>query len=97
MSRCPASRLLLAALIGAWQLAASTGALADLLNLESFLVPSPAEIASALWENRSLLAENAWVTLQEILLGFLCGACRRPRLCRRCCASPRRCAAPSTR
>ena len=47
--------------------------LADVLNLESFLVPSPAEIASSLWENRSLLAENAWVTLKEILLGFLCG------------------------
>jgi putative hydroxymethylpyrimidine transport system permease protein len=64
--------LLLAALIGAWQLAASSGALADLLNLESYLVPSPSEIASSLWENRSLLAENSWVTLQEVLLGFLC-------------------------
>jgi ABC-type nitrate/sulfonate/bicarbonate transport system permease component len=63
----------LAALVGLWQLAAGTGVLADLLNVESFLVPSPAEIASALWENRSLLAENAWTTLQEILLGFLCG------------------------
>jgi ABC-type nitrate/sulfonate/bicarbonate transport system permease component len=62
-----------AALIGAWQLAASTGALANLLNVENFLVPSPAEIAEALWQNRSLLAENSWVTLQEILLGFLCG------------------------
>lgn len=64
---------LLATLIGAWQIAASTGAIADALNLKPFLVPSPAEIASALWENRSLLAENTWVTLQEILLGFLCG------------------------
>jgi ABC-type nitrate/sulfonate/bicarbonate transport system permease component len=64
--------LLLAALIGAWQIAASTGALADALNLESFLVPSPAEIAQAIWENRALLAENAWVTLREILLGFGC-------------------------
>jgi putative hydroxymethylpyrimidine transport system permease protein len=63
----------LAALVGAWQIAASSGALADLLGLESFLVPSPAEIASSLWENRSLLAENAWVTIQEILLGFLIG------------------------
>jgi len=61
---------LLAALVGAWQLAASSGALADLLNVESFLVPSPAEIADALWQSRSLLAENAWVTLREILLGF---------------------------
>ena len=64
---------LLAALIGLCQVAASTGALADLLGLEPFLVPSPAEIASSLWESRSLLAENAWVTLQEILLGFVCG------------------------
>jgi len=64
--------LFLAALIGLWQLAASTGALADLLGLEDFLAPSPAEIASAIWENRSLLAENAWVTLQEILIGFAC-------------------------
>jgi len=64
--------LFLAALIGLWQLAASTGALADLLGLEDFLAPSPAEIARAIWENRSLLAENAWVTLQEILLGFAC-------------------------
>jgi len=64
---------LLVALIGVWQVAASTGALADLLGLEAFLVPSPAEIASALWESRSLLAENAWVTLREIVLGFLIG------------------------
>jgi putative hydroxymethylpyrimidine transport system permease protein len=72
--------LLLAALFGAWQLAASTGALADVLGLESFLVPSPAEIAESLWENRSLLAENTWVTLREIVFGLGCallvgGAC----------------------
>ncbi len=62
--------LLLAALIGAWQVAASTGALADLLNLESYLVPSPAEIGESLWQSRGLLAENAWVTLREMLLGL---------------------------
>ena len=65
--------LLLAGLIAAWQVAASTGAIADALSLEDFLVPSPSEIASSLWENRSLLAENAWVTLREVLLGFACG------------------------
>jgi ABC-type nitrate/sulfonate/bicarbonate transport system permease component len=63
--------LLLGGLIAAWQVAADTGALADALNLEPFLVPSPSEIASSLWENRSLLAENAWVTLREVLVGFL--------------------------
>jgi ABC-type nitrate/sulfonate/bicarbonate transport system permease component len=67
-----APALLLAALIGIWQIAAASGALAGVLNLEDFLVPSPAEIASSLWESRLLLAENGWVTLREMLLGFLC-------------------------
>jgi NitT/TauT family transport system permease protein/putative hydroxymethylpyrimidine transport system permease protein len=70
MRRWVLPALLLAGLVGAWQVAASTGALADVLNVESFLVPSPVEIAEALWQSRSLLAENAWVTLREILLGF---------------------------
>lgn len=61
---------LLAALIGLWQLAASSGFMAEVMNLEDFLVPSPAEIANALWEQRSLLLENGWVTLQEIFVGF---------------------------
>lgn len=63
---------LIALLLALWQIAASTGAIADALNLEPYLVPSPAEIASSLWENRGLLAENAWVTLREMLLGILC-------------------------
>jgi putative hydroxymethylpyrimidine transport system permease protein len=62
--------LLLAGLIGAWQIAAETGAIADALHLEPVLVPSPSEIAESLWESRSLLAENAWVTLREVLIGF---------------------------
>jgi putative hydroxymethylpyrimidine transport system permease protein len=62
---------LIALLLVAWQLACSTGVIADALSLEDFLVPAPTEIASALWENRDLLAENAWVTLREILLGIL--------------------------
>lgn len=64
--------LVIAALVVGWQVAASTGAIADALSLEDFLVPSPAEIAESLWQNRSLLAENAWVTLKEVLLGFGC-------------------------
>ncbi|MDX6608394.1 MAG: putative hydroxymethylpyrimidine transport system permease protein [Solirubrobacterales bacterium] len=72
MKRWLLPTLLLAGLVGAWQLAAGTGALADLLNLESFLVPSPAEVAESLWQSRSLLAENAWVTLREMLLGLGC-------------------------
>lgn len=72
MKRWLLPALLLAGVIGAWQVAASSGALADVLGLEDFLVPSPGEIADSLWENRSLLAENAWVTLREVLLGFGC-------------------------
>ena len=64
--------LVLVGLVGLWQVAASTGAIAGALHIESFLVPSPFEIAEALWQNRSLLAENAWVTLKEVLLGFGC-------------------------
>jgi ABC-type nitrate/sulfonate/bicarbonate transport system permease component len=72
VSRWASPALVIAVLIGAWQIAATTGAIANALSLEPFLVPSPSEIATALGEERSLLADNAWVTLQEILLGFLC-------------------------
>jgi ABC-type nitrate/sulfonate/bicarbonate transport system permease component len=64
---------LIGALIGLWQIAASDRWIADALNLEPFLVPSPAEVGDALWSNRSVLWENAWVTLREILLGLLAG------------------------
>jgi ABC-type nitrate/sulfonate/bicarbonate transport system permease component len=72
MKRWALPALVLAALLGAWQAAASTGVLASALHLEAFLVPSPAEIAESLWQNRALLLENGWVTLQEVLLGFGC-------------------------
>ena len=62
--------LAVAALLGVWQLAASSGALADALGLDSFLVPSPAEIGDSLWNDRSLLADNAWVTGKEVVAGF---------------------------
>ncbi|MBS1884718.1 MAG: ABC transporter permease [Actinobacteria bacterium] len=65
--------LVLAALVGLWQIAASTGWIAEALNLEPFLVPSPAEVADALWSNRAVLWENTWVTLREILIGLLAG------------------------
>ena len=70
LSRLWPAVLVAAGLIGAWQLAASTGFLADALGLDSFLVPAPSEIARSLGEDRALLAENAWVTLEEVLAGF---------------------------
>lgn len=72
MKRWLLPALLLTGLVAAWQIAASTEALADLLGLEPFVVPSPVEIAESMWQNRELLAENAWVTLREVLLGFGC-------------------------
>jgi putative hydroxymethylpyrimidine transport system permease protein len=64
--------LVLILLVATWQVAASSGFLANVLNLEDFLVPAPSEIAKTLWEDRSLLADNGWVTLKEVLLGFGC-------------------------
>jgi len=59
------------ALLALWEIAAQSGAISDALRLEDFLVPAPSEIASTLWQDRAVLADNAWVTLQEVLLGFL--------------------------
>ena len=59
-----------AALIALWQLAAQWDLLADALDIEPFLVPAPSEIAESLWDDRELLAENAWVTLQEVVFGL---------------------------
>jgi len=63
--------LLLVTLLVLWQVAATTGLLAGLLGLDRFLVPAPSEIAAVLWEDRSLLAENALVTMTEVVIGFL--------------------------
>lgn len=73
MRRWALPAVTLIVLVGLWQVAASSGAMADVLGLEPFLVPSPAEIGEALWESRDVLAEDAWVTLREIVLGFLIG------------------------
>jgi putative hydroxymethylpyrimidine transport system permease protein len=72
MKRWLLSTVVIAILIGAWQVAANTGAIAAALHLEPFLIPSPSEIAKSLWINRELLAENTWVTLREVVFGFGC-------------------------
>jgi putative hydroxymethylpyrimidine transport system permease protein len=72
-----APAILLVSLLALWELAAQTGVLAGVFGIEDFLVPAPGEIGEALWEDRSLLADDAWVTLQEVVLGFglavICG------------------------
>lgn len=65
-----APALVIVVLVAAWELAAQWHLLADLLSIEDFLVPAPSEVAESLWQQRSLLAEDAWVTLREVLLGF---------------------------
>jgi putative hydroxymethylpyrimidine transport system permease protein len=57
-------------LLGLWQLAASLDVIANALRIEPFLVPAPSDIARSLWTDRSLLVDNGWVTLQEVLAGF---------------------------
>jgi ABC-type nitrate/sulfonate/bicarbonate transport system permease component len=69
-----APALVVIAALGLWELAARWDVLANLLEIEDFLVPAPSQIAEALWEDRSLLADNAWVTLQEVVLGFALAA-----------------------
>ena len=63
-----------AVLLGAWQLAARWDVIADALDIEPFLVPAPSDVADSLWSDRELLLDNAWVTVQEVLLGFLVAA-----------------------
>jgi putative hydroxymethylpyrimidine transport system permease protein len=58
------------ALLGLWELAARWDLISNALNIEDFLVPSPSDIAQSLWDDRSLLLSNGWVTLKEVLLGF---------------------------
>lgn len=39
-------------------------------DVKESTLPAPSAIAESLWENREMLAENAWVTIKEILIGF---------------------------
>jgi ABC-type nitrate/sulfonate/bicarbonate transport system permease component len=59
----PPAALLALGLI-AWEVAARAG------WVEDYLLPAPTEVAQALVEDRRLLLEDAWVTAQEVLLGF---------------------------
>jgi ABC-type nitrate/sulfonate/bicarbonate transport system permease component len=60
-----------AILLGVWELAARWDWISGALSIEDFLVPAPSDIAESLWRDRSLLADDAWVTVREVVLGFL--------------------------
>src|SRR5919108_5133047 len=59
-------------MLGLWEVAAQWDWIANALSIQDFLVPAPSDIATSLWRDRSLLADDTWVTLREVLLGFLC-------------------------
>jgi ABC-type nitrate/sulfonate/bicarbonate transport system permease component len=42
------------ALLGLWELAAQWDWISNALDIEDFLVPAPSDIATSLWEDRSL-------------------------------------------
>jgi len=56
------------ALIVVWQAVVIT------TGVQSFILPSPLKVAKALWFYRDLIAEHAWVTIIEVLLGMVIGA-----------------------
>ena len=56
---------LAAAILGGWQLYVA------LSGINEILLPPPSKVASALWSDRSLLASDAWVTIREIVYGYL--------------------------
>ncbi len=64
MRRVALTLLLLAAVVAAWAWLASLDAVDDLT------LASPREVAQAFEDDWSLLWDNAWVTLQEVLLGL---------------------------
>lgn len=50
--------------LGVWQLYASVSGISETS------LPKPTQVAEALWTDRALLLDNAWVTIQEILVGY---------------------------
>ena len=63
-SRALPAALLALALLGGWEL------YADLSGVQSVLLPAPHAVASALWQNRGLLAHNFAVTAEQVVLGL---------------------------
>ena len=57
--------LLLALVVAGWEVAARLG------WVEDYLLPAPSEVARTLVEDRDVLFPDAWVTAQEVLLGFV--------------------------
>lgn len=61
------SLLIIAAGLLAWQ------ALVWLTGVPAFILPGPMRVGERLWESRSLIAEHAWVTYAQIVIGLALG------------------------
>jgi len=74
MRRAIGPALVALALIALWEVLTRTGALGAILGIDEqtrdVLVPGPTDVLTTLWDDRGLLAENAWVTLVEVAAGF---------------------------
>lgn len=57
--------LIVAALLGGWELYARSG------SVDDFILPAPTEIAQALWDDRGLLLDNLRVTATEVAPGIV--------------------------
>lgn len=53
------------ALVALWEV------LCDALNIPTFLIPAPSQVALRLYEKRALYFTHTWVTLYETVAGFL--------------------------
>ncbi len=53
------------AILVIWQLYVVIG------GIKESTLPKPTDVAVSMWENRTMLIENAWVTIKEIALGFV--------------------------
>ncbi len=56
--------LIIGGAIGLWE------GIVALREIPAWKLPAPSAIAEEMWVSRTLLGENAWVTLKEVLIGF---------------------------
>lgn len=59
------SVVLFAAIFLLWELAV------EIFGISDFVIAKPSEFIAEMWASRELLLESSWVTLQEVIYGFL--------------------------
>jgi len=65
-----------------WQL------LVKAFGVEESTLPAPTDVFGAMWESRTLLLDNSWVTIKEILIGYLAAIALGVGLAVLICTSP---------